>query len=300
MVKLTLIPAVALIIAFASIPVDGQETTSYMITWDPSPEPDVVAYVIYRSLDLTPGSAIDSVDVGTNSYIDTGRDPDTKYYYRVVAKNDANERSAYSNPVSGITVSQNAAPSMHDLCNVDEIIDVGGGSYEIDWSTAGSTIGFVQYGLNYVDLDSSSAWDETYASAHVSTVDDLVMPNTYYVRAVSYDDNKNMIISAIDTVTASGEEPNPPAAPALSIYPVPYHPANGMMLQMDNVPSGGAVTIYNDNGVEVWRERSESGTAVVWNGENSQGGPVMSGVYYVIVQDSNGDVTARRPIMIVR
>jgi hypothetical protein len=299
MAKLTVIPAVALIIAFASIPVGAQETTSYMITWDPSPEPDVVAYVIYRSLDLSPGTEIDSVDVGTHSYIDTGLDPDVRYYYRVIAKNEAGERSAHSNPVSGTTISQNAEPGMHDLCRVENIIDIGGGTYEIEWNTAGSTIGFAQYGSSYASLDSISAWDETYATAHISSIGDLVMPSTYYVRAVSYDNNKNMIISAIDTITASGEEPNPPLAPQLNIYPVPYHPANGMML-VNNIPQGGSVAVYNDNGVEVWQEYARTGTAVTWDGKNSQGSPVMSGVYYVLVRDSSGNVTAKKPIMLVR
>ena len=299
MLKLTLIPAVALIITFASIPVGAQETTSYMVTWDPNPEPDVVAYVIYRSFDLNPGIAIDSVDVGTNSYIDTGLDPDMRYYYRMVAKNEADERSAYSNPVSGTTISQDADPVMQELCHIENMVNVGGGTFEVEWNTAGSTVGFVQYGSSFSSLDSISAWDETYALNHVSPIGDLIMPSTYYVRAVSYDNNKNMIISAIDTISASGEEPNPPSAPQLNIYPVPYHPADGMML-MSNVPQGGSVAVYNDNGVEVWREYAESGTAITWNGDNSQGSPVMSGVYYVFVRDSSGNVTAKRPIMVVR
>ncbi len=296
MYKTTFITSLILFV-ICSGPIHAQETTDYLVQWAPSPEPDVVEYIIYRSLDLTPGEAIDSIPVSETSYIDTDLEKGVKYYYRVVAKNSAGERSGYSNPVSGMTIAQDADPSMHELCRIDDVID-GGGTFEIDWSTAGSTIGFVQYGESSGSLDSISNWDENYASTHTSTIDNLIMPNTYYVRAVSYDNSKNMIVSAVDTITSSGEEPNPPTAPLLSIYPVPYHPDMGTMF-MDNLPPGGSVTVYNENGLEVWQHDVGTETSIKWDGTNAYGSPVMSGVYYVLVRDADGNVVDRRPVMIV-
>ncbi len=276
----------------------AQETTDYLIRWAPSPEPDVVGYIIFRSPDLSPGEAIDSVAVSVTSYLDTGLDKGVRYYYRVVAKNDAGEHSGYSNPVSGTTIAQDADPQTHNLCRIEDIITIGSGAYEIDWSTVSSTIGLIQYGLSNEALDSISSWDENYAMAHTSTIDDLLMPSTYYIRAISYDGENNMIVSALDTFSVTNEEPNPPTAPQLSIYPVPYNPGMGTMF-LNNLPEGGSVTVYSESGQEVWQHDVGTETSITWDGTNTQGNPVMSGVYYVLVRDSAGSVVVRRPVMIV-
>ena len=147
-------------------------------------------------------------------------------------------------------------------------------------------------------MDSISSWDENYAMAHSSTIDDLLMPSTYYVRAISYDGDNNMIVSALDTFSVTNEEPNPPAAPQLSIYPVPYNPGMGRMF-LNNLPEGGSVTVYSESGQEVWRHDVGTETSITWDGTNTQGNPVMSGVYYVLVRDSASSVVDRRPVMIV-
>jgi hypothetical protein len=107
-----------------------------------------------------------------------------------------------------------------------------------------------------------------------------------------------MIVSALDTIMDSGETPNPPTAPQLSIYPVPYHPDMGTMF-MNNLPPGGSVTVYNENGLEVWQQNVGTETSLTWDGNNKQGSPVMSGVYYVFVRDAGGNIVNRRPVMIV-
>jgi hypothetical protein len=132
----------------------------------------------------------------------------------------------------------------------------------------------------------------------MSSTGELLAPATYFLRAVSYDNSNNMIVSAVDTFIFTGENPTPLSAPSLSIFPVPYNPGAGG-LSMMNLPVNGKVTIYDGNGLEVWRNDIGTQTAMNWNGENQTGSQVMSGVYYVITTDSGGQVFDKRPIMIV-
>jgi len=107
-----------------------------------------------------------------------------------------------------------------------------------------------------------------------------------------------MTISMVDTLTDSSEEPVSPTAPMLSIYPVPFLPGMGE-LTLTNLPEDGSVAIYDSNGLEVYAADIGTATTMSWDGRNSQGSPVMSGVYYVVTKDSGNTVTDRRPIMIV-
>ena len=70
-------------------------------------------------------------------------------------------------------------------------------------------------------------------------------------------------------------------------------------MSMMNLPENGTVTIYDGNGLEVWRKNIGTQPAMNWNGDNQSGGQVMSGVYYVVTTDAAGDVFDQRPIMIV-
>jgi len=289
-----------LLLAACAIPLAAQETTSYLVNWAPNPEPDIAGYIIFRSLNSgDPNPApIDTANANTFSYIDSGRQKGIPYYYWIKAMNAAGETSNYSNPVSGLTIPQNAADPLDNLCRVTLKTKASASSYNIGWSTAAATIGFVQFDLDQT-LDSLSAWDnDQYSIQHSALIDQLLAPRTYFVRAVSYDNNNNMFISAVDTFFIDDEDPTPLATPQLSIYPVPYHPASGP-LNLTNLPLGGSVAIMNGGGLEVYRSPVEA-PDMTWNGMNAQGSPVMSGIYYAIIKDNTGAVVEKRPIMIVR
>lgn len=289
-----------LLLAAFAVPLAAQETTSYLVNWAPNPETDIAGYIIFRSLssvDSNP-AAIDTTDAATFSYIDSGLQKGIPYYYWIKAMNTAGETSDYSNPVSGLTIPQNAEASLDALCRVTQRTKVSDSSYNIGWSTAMSTIGLVQFDLDQT-LDSLSAWDDdAYALAHAALIDELLSPRTYYLRAVSYDENDNMFISAVDTLVVQNDLPAPLATPHLDIYPVPYRPLAGS-LNMINLPVGGSVAIVNGNGVTVYSFTIDA-PDMTWDGTNIQGSPVMSGIYYAFIKNAAGTVVEKRPIMIVR
>ena len=289
-----------LLIIVPLAPLAAQTTTSYMISWAPNPEPEVAGYIIFRSLDANTGfQAIDSVDVSTTTYVDTDLQKGTVYFYRLKAKDTDGNRGLFSDHVSAMTIPQDADAGTNSLCEITDIQPVGTNGLEVDWNTQIPSIGFIQYDDDDT-LDSMSTWDDaSYEQYNNSTTGELLAPATFYLRAVSYTDSDFMVVSAVDTFVFTGENPTPLSAPALSIFPVPYHPGTGGLSLM-NLPENGKVAIYDGNGLEVWSKDVGTQTAMMnWNGENRNGSQIMSGVYYVITTDSGGQVFDKRPIMIV-
>jgi len=299
MMKATvLITLILSLVAGVSSYSEAQSTASLLIKWNPNPEPDIARYIIYRSLDQNLDfTAIDSVSSGTTSYIDDGVTKGTRYYYRLVAKNSSGDRSPFSNPVSGLIIGQDADIAVKNLCRVTNIDSVSSGRYNIDWSTETQTIGFVQYDFNW-PLDSLSAWDDDqYSLTHAVNISGLY-PRKYYLRAVAFDNAKNMTVSSYDSLVWSGGALAPLTAPEVSIYPVPFNPGMNRALTLANLPEGGSIAIFNERGLNVWGG-SVPGSPMLWNGTNWQGAPVASGVYLVVIKDARGSVVEKRSIMIL-
>ncbi|SNR38597.1 chitinase [Haloechinothrix alba] len=76
------------------------------VTWADNDEPDVDGYKVYRSTE--PGFEVGAgtlvaEDIAVSSYSDSGRSPETTYYYRVSAVDDTGAESAPSSEVSATT-----------------------------------------------------------------------------------------------------------------------------------------------------------------------------------------------------
>jgi len=298
--KTYVIAIASLLLLLVSVPLAAQETTEVLLSWPSNPEPDILRYIIYRSPDSIAAHfvAIDSVSSSTTTYTDGNLNKGTLYYYRIKAKSSTGDMSPFSNNVSIYAIPQNASDAVKALCQITTITDVGSGSYNITWSNTAPTIGFVQYG-GTSGFDNMSAWDNaTYKTTHTVSISGLTTAGTYYVRAAAYDNNKNMFVSAIDTIVVRPNNPTPLTTPVLSAYPVPYHPGMGTF-QIDNIPAGGSATIYSESGLEVWHREAGEEISIQWDGTNGDGSRVMSGVYYLVVKDSDGMVYDKRPIMIV-
>ncbi|HEY5538388.1 MAG TPA: hypothetical protein VIL58_02455, partial [Thermoplasmata archaeon] len=74
-------------------------TGSLTVTWSPSPEPDVVLYRVWRSVDGFSYGLVATVSPGTTSYADTGLANGT-YWYRVTAFDRRGTSSHASEPMS--------------------------------------------------------------------------------------------------------------------------------------------------------------------------------------------------------
>jgi hypothetical protein len=302
MIRTTTVSSIAsLLLLLISIPLAAQTTTEVLLSWPPNPEPDILRYVVFRSPDTLRAhfTAIDSVNASTFTYTNSNINKGVYYFYRLKARNGAGAVSPFSNPVSIFAIPQDASSSVKQRCQITAKTRVSEGTYDLTWTNNFASIGFVQYGGSGGFTQMSPWSNASYATTHTVRISGLTTPATYFVRATAYDTQKNMVISAIDTIVVTDDTPAPPSAPQLSVYPVPYNPGMGSSFTIENLPEGGSATIYSESGVEVKRIEAGNNTLVRWDGKNSSGSRVMSGVYYVVIKDKNGKVYDKRPIMVV-
>jgi hypothetical protein len=71
------------------------------------------------------------------------------------------------------------------------------------------------------------------------------------------------------------------------IYPNPFHPDQGQVFHLGNVPVGNEIYIYNMIGqfVRKFTITSASGTGNAWDGLNANGVKVVTGIYFVVIQN---------------
>ena len=85
-----------------------------------------------------------------------------------------------------------------------------------------------------------------------------------------------------DTPTASNTQVIHPGGP--QIYPNPFHPDNGEVFHLGNVPVGNEIYIYNMIGQFV-RKFTITGATNSWDGSNANGVKVVTGIYFVVIQN---------------
>ena len=97
---------------------------SLTVTWESNTEPDVIGYIVYRSLLLT-GSyePIFSVPINHTQYIDIALKEATIYYYKIKAIDDANLTSPFSNVTSGRTLLDPYPPEINNTITDLEILE---------------------------------------------------------------------------------------------------------------------------------------------------------------------------------
>ena len=84
-----------------TLTVNPPATSSATLTWDANSEPDLASYRVYRS--TTPGiygTALATIPTGTTSYVATGLQMGTTYYFIITAVDTSDNESLPSNEVS--------------------------------------------------------------------------------------------------------------------------------------------------------------------------------------------------------
>lgn len=110
----------------ANLSADANGSSEIDLTWDAASASDLVSsWDVYRST-TSGGESSVLTNVTTNSYDDTGLDPETEYFYYVVAKNGAGDSSASAEASATTTIAGPAKPA--------NLSATANGSDEIDLS----------------------------------------------------------------------------------------------------------------------------------------------------------------------
>jgi len=112
----------------------------------------------------------------------------------------------------------------------------------------------------------------------------------------SFTQGELMIRAIVYTGTSIEGELNPALTLAASNFPNPFNPTTTISY---SVPTSGPTTVkvYNLKGQEITtlvnNEMTSGNYSVVWNGTDSKGNSVSSGIYFVRVQNSGKAVTSK-------
>ena len=96
---------------------------SLIIKWKPNPESDILGYIIYRSDSPKTNYKNISELINNTNYLDTGLEENTIYYYKLIALDDANQSSYFSNYTYAITKIGPKPPEINNTISNLELIE---------------------------------------------------------------------------------------------------------------------------------------------------------------------------------
>ena len=106
------------------------------------------------------------------------------------------------------------------------------------------------------------------------TLDTPLLAGTLYFWRVKANDNPLSLVSSFTVM------PVPHASP------VPFRPAEQSVITFHDLPAGADLVIITLNGETVWRINNVFGGTALWDGRNSTGNLVASGVYLWFIEGS--------------
>lgn len=179
------------------------------LTWRPNIEADFAVYRIFADTTAGPTVLIDSTaSILDTTYVHHGLANGTTYYFRIVAVDNAQNQSGYSNEVSSVPVNINppAPPQGLSVTALD-------GSVQLSWHANGEG-DFLKYRIfggttihPTIQIDSASGRNDT-----LRLIGSLVNGQTYFFRLAAVDLALNQSLYSTE-VSATPLDATPPAIP---------------------------------------------------------------------------------------
>ncbi len=225
----------------------GDEGTALVLSWNPSPEPSVVGYRIFRSSSSGGTYGLVGTVEAETTYVDGSLPKLGTGYYKVAAIDAAGNQTALS-PVATATAVDDLAPQPSIMTGVQDLHKVAGGAVAVTWTsvTAPDLAGYKVY--------RAKAPEGTYAA--VATLGKVTSwTDTGLIDGVSY----NYAVTAFDSsnnesAMSAGMAGASTSAPAtnLSARTAPY--ATGVVGLVWSPSTGSDLTGYR-----VYRSDSADG-----------------------------------------
>jgi fibronectin type 3 domain-containing protein len=277
----------------------GADEGDIDVSWGANPEPDIDHYRLERdtSAGFASPTSVDGI-LGTD-YADSGLTPGQIYYYRVFAVDQGLNEGAPSNIDSA--AAQDLAPAAPT--GLAAVEGAGEGEVDVSWD-ANSELDLDHY---RVERDTSALFGpETFTVdvSGTSLTDAGLDPDTYYYRVVAVDAGSNESVPS-DTVSVTLEQTGIDEDLIASVSFIRPNPFTTQTAIHYTVPANGAAVslrLYDIRGrlVKTLVDRRHAGGAyeVAWDGRDSRGRTVSSGIYFARV--SIGDWGETRKIAFVR
>ena len=277
-----------------------RSATSVTLTWTASTDNvGVAGYHVRRD-------AVIVATVTGTSYIDSGLTPGTTYQYRVRAFDAAGNLSAYTAPLSVVTLTGGDTTPPTAPTNL-QLVSKTSVTVTISWTASTDNVGVVGYQV----LRGGSPIGTV---AGTGFTDQNLTPGTQYVYTVrAYDAAGNYSAeSAPLTVVTDAAPDQQPGGPALAEGEVRVTGGSsgyadlrqGVVNIAFRLTAAGtaSVKIYSLRGRLVWqgsRTLAQAGQdSLDWRGDSSEGESVPAGVYIAVVRGPGVD--ARKKIVITR
>ncbi len=269
------------------------------VSWAPNPEPDINHYRLERDTSLGFSSPVSLDGILGTSYADSGLTPGQTYYYRVFAVDESTNEGPPSNIDSAAALDlAPAAPT-----GLTAVEGAGDGEVDVDWD-ANSELDLDHY---RVERDTSAFFGPdtfTVDLPGTSFLDTGLDPDTYYYRVIAVDAGSNESAPS-ETVSITLEQTGVDEDFVASVSFIRPNPFASETAIHYTVPSAGAdvtMRLYDIRGRVVKTlvdGRHAGGTyEVAWDGRDSHGSTVASGVYFARILI--GDLDETRKIAYVR
>ncbi len=266
--------------------------SSITFTWQNSfdPDADAVGYDVWLMSDSSGGSDIDSArnvpEAGTGST--TSRAFTTslvngRQYWWALRANDGQAWTSRSTPTSFLfadftlgtgdgSASPSAPPNGTEVNSsrptlvANNISASGPNTYYFELATDSSFVSIVALSPGLPEGGGGkTAW----------TIDTALQTGTVYFWRVKANADPFSVVSSFTV------QPIPHASP------VPFRPAEHSVITFHDLPAGASLVIMTLNGETVWRINNVVGGTALWDGSNSSGSQVSSGVYLWFIEGSS-------------
>lgn len=210
------------------------------LAWDPSPSPEVYAYIIYRLI----GTNVDIIDTvfSGNTYLDTGASPSQRSEeYYVLALDQCGNTSLFLPPHKTILLNGRV-----DSCNQSVLLD---------WNLYENWDGGIGRQVVWLSLNGGPF-------LAVDTLDPGVDSYSYFVSETDEGAEHCFFIEAIQSGTGNTSNSN-----QICVFPFVITPMENMAVKnVSFTPSGSVRTEW------VWRETAEIANASIWRSVGDPGG----------------------------
>jgi Concanavalin A-like lectin/glucanases superfamily/Fibronectin type III domain len=176
----------------------GSTNNSLNLIWTASPSPGVTYYNIYRS--TTSGAEVLVNSTSSTSFIDTGLQGATRYYYKISAVNNAGIEGALS--VEDSVITTGTLPAQITGLSVAVIGDM---QLNLSW-TASSASGLLYYNIYRSNTTGTEVLVDT---SFTNSYNDLTVSpgTTYYYKVAAINDVGTGTLSAEASATTTGSAP---------------------------------------------------------------------------------------------